>query len=466
MNKRNQYLFKNTAIFTLGNLATKLINFFLIPLYTNILSTKEYGVIDLVVTVSTIAIPVLTLNVMDSVMRFNLDKNANNNEITKIGMVVLFYSIIIGIILVPISSLFVLINNLGIYIYIYCVSSSACQIFLCDLRGKELLIQYSIGNILNTLLIAILNILFLSVMELGISGYLLAYIIANIVVAVYALIVGNGYKAFRTKVNKKLMYNMLKYSVILIPNSFMWWIMNSSDHLMVTSMVGVSANGIYAISYKLPTLISTFTSIFNQAWSYSAIKEDDSSDISVYTNKVFKVIILIIMLIGVSMTTFIKPFLRYYVSENYYDAWKYTPFLIIGSVYLTLATFMSTSYTVNKDSKGFLFSGTLGALLNIILNWILIPFFGVYGAAFATAFSYISVFIFRLWHTKKYMRYDVKTSGFIFGSILLIISGGLVYCSNSLAYYIQIIILCTMIFISREVWIPIINKLRGLILRK
>ena len=71
-NSRNSYLIKNTMIFTLGNLGSKLISFFLIPLYTNALTTTEYGVVDLIATVGTVAAPVLTLNICESVMRFAL----------------------------------------------------------------------------------------------------------------------------------------------------------------------------------------------------------------------------------------------------------------------------------------------------------------------------------------------------------------------------------------------------------
>ena len=83
---RTKYLFKNTIIFTIGNLASKLIAFFLIPLYTNVLTTKEYGTIDLVITICTIAVPILTLNIMEGIMRFNLDEKSNKNKITKKGV--------------------------------------------------------------------------------------------------------------------------------------------------------------------------------------------------------------------------------------------------------------------------------------------------------------------------------------------------------------------------------------------
>lgn len=120
--------------------------------------------------------------------------------------------------------------------------------------------------------------------------------------------------------------SMAKYSVVLIPNTFMWWIMNSSDRVMVTSMIGVAANGIYAVSYKLPSLVSTLTGIFNQAWSYSAIREDGSEDENEYNNRVFNRLVSIVMLLSIMLLTIIKPFLKLYVGESYYEAWRYTPF--------------------------------------------------------------------------------------------------------------------------------------------
>ena len=397
MNNRTGYLMKNTALFALGNLGTKIISFFLIPLYTKVLTTEQYGIVDLVVTISTIVVPILSLNIAEAVMRFNLDKDADKDKITKIGITILIDKV----------------SDLRLMVYFYIVFSASTQVLLYDLRGKELLLYYSVGNILQTLLIACFNVIFLMIFNWGIKGYLLAYIMSFAIISVYALIVGKGYKAIKVPIDRTKMIEMLKYSIVLIPNSFMWWIMNSSDHIMVTAMVGAAANGIYAISYKLPTLITTFTSIFNQAWSYSAIREEGATDEEEYNNMVFKNIISISMLIGTGMLCVIKPFLAFYVSKDYYISWRYTPFLIIGLVYLTLGSFMSTSYTVHKDSFGFLFSGMLGAILNIVLNFTLIPFIKVYGAAFATCISYVAVFIFRVFHTRKYIYYNVINIEFI-----------------------------------------------------
>ena len=276
----------------------------------------------------------------------------------------------------------------------------------------------------------------------------------------FAFIAGNVREVIRDyKFDIKLTKAMAAYSVVLIPNTFMWWIMNSSDRVMVTSIIGVAANGIYAVSYKLPSLVSTLTGIFNQAWSYSAIREDGAEDENEYNNMVFNRLISIVMLLSIALLTIVKPFLRLYVGMDYYSAWEYTPFLIIGSAYLTLATFMATSYTVHKDSFGYLFSATFGAALNIVLNFLLIPIIHVYGAAFATCISYIAVFAFRLIHTKKYIKYNIKNKEFIGGSVFLILSSVSLFLDNSFGVIIQSIILLLAVWLYAKTWIPIVRQI-------
>ena len=464
---RNRYLLKNTLIFTLGNIGSRMISFFLIPLYTNVLTTSQYGTVDLITTISTVAGPILTLNIAESVMRFGLDKDADKEKNTQCGSIVLLFAIIVGLILIPICRHVSGISDYSLYVYFYVVSLSVSQLFLCDLRGKELLIKYSLGNILQTLMIAVLNIVFLLVLKMETDGYLLAYIIANFIVAFYAIVAGKGYRAFSFHgIDRHKLKEMISYSVVLIPNTFMWWIMNSSDRVMVTYMIGAAANGIYAVSYKLPTLVSTLTGIFNQAWSYSAIREEGTSDETEYNNRMFRTLAAIAFMMGIGLLLLTKPFLRIYVSDSYYDAWKYTPFLIIGCVYLTLGTFIATSYTVHKDSFGYLFSGTFGAAFNIVLNFWFIPVIGVYGAALATCISYIAVFMFRVFHTRKYIKYNVLYKEFILGSLLLFMSAVLMFVSGVKGVVFQFILLLVGFAVFSRTWIPMLRFFLNKIKRK
>lgn len=463
---RGRYLIKNTLIFTLGNLGSKVIIFFLIPLYTNVLTTEQYGVTDLVTTIITVAVPILTLNICESVMRFGLDRDSNREQNIQIGTVVLLTGMLIGLIIIPLTSYYEPVSEYSIYIYFYVFTFASSQLYLCDLRGKEMLLQYSIGSILQTLLIALFNILFLVVLRLQIRGYLLAYILANAIVAIYAIVIGKSYRAYRfDKLNMMAIKPMVKYSVVLIPNSFMWWVMNSSDRIMVTAMIGAAANGIYAVSYKIPTLLSVCTNIFNQAWGYSAIKEDGAEDKEIFNNSILRILTSFSMLAAIVILAITKPFLSIYVNESYYEAWKYVPFLLIGSTYLTLGTFEASSYQVHKDSFGYLFSAMFGAIFNIVLNYILIPYIDVYGAAIATCVSYILVFAFRSIHTRKYIHYHVLSREFIVGTVLLTFETAAIYIDNSVGLAVQFgIALIAVIYYSR-IWLPILKE-RLVILRR
>lgn len=108
-----------------------------------------------------------------------------------------------------------------------------------------------------------------------------------------------------------------------------------------------------------------------------------------------------ISLSALGMMMILKPFLKIYVNQAYYTAWEYSPYLIIGFVFQTLGTFLSTPYTVNKDSKGFLFSAVFGAVVNIVLNFLLVFRFGLAGVAAATGASYLAVFLYRARDTKN-----------------------------------------------------------------
>lgn len=465
---RGKYLAKNTALFALGSIGTKVISFFLVPVYTNFLTTIEYGIIDLVMTVSTVIVPIITFNICEAVMRFSLDKGADREKIIDVGILFAFISIILGSLIIPISLFFNSIKDYGVFLYIYCISSGINQIFIYNLRGQEKLLDYAIANIIHTFLIASFNIIFLVILHLQIEGYFTAYILSNSITAIYSFMRGNV-KIRIIKIDSRtveLIKNMVKYSIVLVPTSFMWWIMNSSDRIMVSKMLGMSENGIYAISYKVPTLLSTFSVIFNQAWSYSAIRENDSSDINEYSNLIYNNMVSTLTIMTAFLLFIMKPFLRIYVEKSYYIAWKYTPYLLIGLLFLTLGTFLSTSYTVHKDSKGFLVSGTLGAIVNVILNFILIPVIKVSGAALATGISYFVVYLFRAVHTQKYIKINIIQKKHLLGFALLIVMCITMFVDNLIGQGVLFIEFIVVVVVYKKAFFSIFSVFAEKILKK
>ena len=463
---RNASLLKNTSILGISSIATKLITFILIPLYTYCLNKSEYGIVDMLFTIGSVLIPLFTLNIAESIYRFSMDKNADNDKIVSISFTILLSCILSSLIIVPVVSMFPQYSDYKVYLYLYVVSAAFFQVLTMNLKGQSKLKLFGIGNILSVTFTAVLNILFLVVLKMKIEGYFLAYIISNVLVTIYAIIVGkvfNNLKGY--KIDKKLMGEMVKYSIVLVPTTFMWWIINSSDRIMISNFIGNDANGIYAVSYKIPSIITSIATIFNQAWVFTAVDQKDVADKNEYTNQIFKSMYIIMFMIAITITTFLKPFMTIYVSKEFYMSWVYVPFLLFGSAFMTLGTFISSSYNVHKDSKGFLISGLIGAIINIVLNLVFIPKFGVYGAALATCISYISVYVYRIFDTKKYVRINVKKY-MILPPLILLIDSILLYINNSYIIVAQIILFIIALAIYHKFIINIIKGIISMVFRK
>lgn len=467
MKGRKKYLAKNTALFALNSIGTKLITFFLIPLYTNYLSTAEYGIIDLISTIIPIGVAIIILNINDAVMRFSLDEDANLTQIMSIGITVVAVSGIVGLIIIPVCNCFEIIMPYSIYIYGYCVFQGLYLVSSYFLRGKELLLHFAISNILLTLSVAGFNIIFLAVLDKGVEGYFVAYILSYIIASVYALVSGNIREIVkRFYINFNLMNKMVRYSILLVPNTIMWWIINASDRIMVTIFIGATGNGLYGISYKIPSILSTASTIFNQAWSYSAIHEEDSADRENVHNRMYDSLVNFMFLLTAAVMAFIKPFFKIYVAKEYYLAWKYTPFLLIGYFFMTIGTFFSTLYTINKDSKGFLLSASVGAFVNIILNMVLIPILQIYGAALATCISYIAICIYRYVDIQKYIKITVIKKNYIFSLILLFIMAGSMFLNNNIGLILLSLEFFIMIILNKYFIFELVTIFKQIIHRK
>ena len=264
MNKYRK-LAKNTILIAIGNFSTKILSFIFIPLYTYILTTSEYGVIDLIFTVTTLMLPIFTLLINEAVLRFSLDKDSNRSKIYKVGLNVTTNGIVIFLLIAFAVTFFI--DKYIIFLFImYYLSNTFLQFYIHFLKGLNRTGFYSIISILNSILIIFLNLIFLLIFKWGINGYITAYSISNFITVFVVLFLKSKYfRVEKSELDNNLKKEMLRYSLPMIPNSLSWWITDSSDKVILTVILGTATTGIYAIAYKIPSLLTIFTAIFISA---------------------------------------------------------------------------------------------------------------------------------------------------------------------------------------------------------
>lgn len=462
-NSKYMSLMKDTLIFALGNIGSKLIVFFLVPFYTYYLTPDEYGVSDLVFTISQLAIPFFSIVIFDAVIRFALCYKERPQDVLLVGLLVWFGGSILALACTPLVELYKTVAPWKWYITAYISVNMLVSIELNYLKAINKNLLYSIICILQTLSLALINIVLVAHFKLGIKGYLIAYIGANIIAAVIALLFGKIFKDIRkAKFDKGLAKQMITYSTPLILNNLSWWVIQSSDKLMLESMVSATALGIYTVASRIPSLITVFISIFQQAWGISSIKEMDSSNDKSFYNNVFRGYTFLAYLGGIGLCTIIKPFMDIYVrSDSYGEVWRYVPLLIASAVFSAIAGYCGSMYGALKKSVNNMMTTLIAAIVNLIVNYVAILLVGLWGAMIGTVVAYLILAIIRIIDVERFVKIGIDWRKLIINFSLIIVQAVVVSLADFVVGIIlSVSIMCLFILANKADFKSFFNKIK------
>lgn len=465
MNKKKKLL-KNTIIILIGKMCTQLVSFLLLPLYTSYLVTDEYGIVDLVITYVSLLVPVLSLQLDMAIFRFLIDSRENKTKQKKLvssNFFLLLICIILSILLLLIMSLFI--NNKYIYIILLIVIFNMLSGNLMQIsRGLGDNITYSISSVIVGVTTVLLNVIFIVFFHLQAIGMLLSMLFANVLATIYLFFKLKIYEYINIKfVNKELSKKMIKYSLPLIPNGISWWIMNASDRTIIQFFIGISYNGIYAISNKFSSIVTTFFGIFNLAWSESAsinINENDKDEyFSSVCNDVLDIFGCSVMLL-ISIIPFIFSIL---INKNYNAAYVHIPILLISSFFSLMASQYGSIYIAKKETKKIAITTFISAIINILINLLLIKKIGLYAASISTLISYCIIMLYRHFDIQKFVivKYSMKKMIYFVIMITMILFA---FYSRNLVINIFSIIIC--LIFSIKINRTNIKKFSSLLIKK
>ena len=420
MNKKKE-LAKNTMIIFLGKVCTQFISFLLLPLYTSYLITEEYGFVDLVTSYVTLIVPIITMELEMSVFRYLVDCRSDNEEKKHVfsnNFIILFASLALFIVLYLIVCCFWKFD----YQYLILFDIVVCTFsgnFLQIARGLGRTVDYAISCIITGVCTILLNILLIVVFKLGAFGMITSMAIANGLGALYLFIRLKMWKyiEFKRK-DTKLIKEMYKYSIPLVPNGVSWWIVNVSDRTIITAVLGAAANGIYAVSNKFPTILSSLLGIFNLSWSESAALHINSPDRDEFFSDVSNTVTKLFTCLGVGMIAVMPFAFPLFVNHSYDEAFYYIPILVLGAVFNVVICLYSAVYIAKKMTKQVAMTSIIGAIINLVVNLALIHFIGLFAAAISTAVSYFIMMMYRHFDLKKYINITYE-KGLVIKTILI-----------------------------------------------
>jgi len=447
----NKYktLISNTALISLGTIGSKLLVFFMVRFYTGYLTTAEFGTADIITQTCNLLLPIISLGISNGVFRFAIDSNHDKKSVFSSGL----YTITLGgLLFLIIAPLLAISQQMRSYLWLIIIYTMAsCYHSLCAqfIRAKNKTAFFAVQGIVNTSLVIAFNILFLAVFDWGIIGYVLSVALADGLTALLIFFKEKLWREIILKPEKSTLKQMLSYSIPMIPATIFWWVTSVSDRYMVTWFLGEAENGIYAVSNKLPTVLTLISTVFMQAWQFSAISEseNDKQEHIEFYSKVWSSFQSVMFLAGAAIIAFSIPVIKLLTTPDYYSAWKFIPLLAASMVFNSFANFMGSVYVVEKRSKNSFLTAMLGAVLNIIFNFILIPTpLGVQGAAIATFISYFAIFVIRAINVQKYIPFKLYMTKVLLNTAVVLVQS--IFMILSLPFYIPVQGVCIILLIA------------------
>lgn len=440
---RQKDLAKNTAILTVGKVCTQCISFFLLPLYTAILSAEDYGTFDLFVTYATLLLPLINWQLDQGLFRFMLDYRGNKDEQKKLFSTLLLSSTaqnIIYVILFICIEPFLKIEN-AYFLLLYVVLQVYNALFLQFVRGLGYSIKYTIASFISASATTVLNVIALVFLRMGLQGLFVSTLTAQLLTLIYLVVSSRSWEYFSLKNARIGTFKKVgTYSIPLIPNNLAWWVVNASDRTIISHVLGTAANGIYSVANKFPNVFINFYNILNLSWTetVSLHYNDEDRDEFLTDTMTSLVKLFVAACLGiVACMPFVFPIM---VNAKYNAAYNQILILMYAMLFRVLVGLYSCVYVAQKNAKKIAYTSISAAIINITVDLILINKIQVFAASLSTLVAFLSMFIVRYIDVNKTVHMRIKKPIAVGSVLLSVILIGTYYCNNKVVQFVALCI--------------------------
>ncbi len=435
----------NTAYYILTPIIMKIIQLVTTPIKLNLLTTAEYGILAVMGSTQSIISTMLLLSLHNAITRYYYKYKGNDFKRFFGSVLIFLLTFDVAIILLIVSKQQELGNFVGlssdllILVIIRAGVSKPLQfrniMFRLEKQSKQfayLQLIYEMGNTFGTLLFIYL---FPSNRIIASTCFVLAW---EFVFMIYSI--GSMKKYISIKLDLTLLKEALKYSLPLVPFSISGFILNQSDKIMINKMIGAVETGMYSFAYLIYSLFIILTSSIDSAWTptyYSLLSKQNWEEAN-------RVVIRIIKFVGffvILIILFTKEIAWVIGGNKYIEVVPAIPVLLYGGFVL----FCSNRYTLKlmyeKKTAIISINTIICAVVNVVLNLLIIPKLGYIGAAITTAVSYQLTMILQYIYVRiKYGNKAVQLRIIIIYLAMVIAAGFYVVFLSEIAGWLDLII--------------------------
>lgn len=400
-------LLKNTGIIAVGGMATKLVQFLLLPLYTSVLTTAEYGTVDYINTIALFLVPAVSLLMDEALFRFLIDcrDDAERASVVTASCAVLAFGCVVFVIaMVAIWAVWAPGNIWWIagLVVAQCLMTMASAL----MRGFGDTVSYTVMNFIASAATIVMNVVFIAALRWGVVGMLSATVIAQGGTAIVFMARKHLLRyidplALRRSGVKEL----IRYSIPLIPNKVSWTVMNMLDRLIIMNTIGANAAGVYAVSYKFPSVMDQVYGFFYQSWKESSARAlGGDEDECAFYNSVYRALRRFMMAVVLMMTALMPLAYGILIKGSFGEGMLYVPILLLATYFSNISGFYGGVFTAHKDTRIMGTTTVVSAVLCAALCLVLIPLLGLYGASLATIAATFMVNEYRRVKVARYVK--------------------------------------------------------------
>lgn len=404
-------VFVNTGIYSIGTIIPKVIGFVFLPIYTIYLTPTDYGIINSVQVLQPLFALLFSLGLDSSIFRLYCDYKSQEEKRTFFSTIFIFTfllssfcTLILIIFNSQVEQIYKSIDFFPFFLYSI-ITTFVANLFVLPRKYMMLMEQankFVFWSLMQFVITAVITLFFVISLKSGAEGFLEAKMIGTLALAPVFLFF--SFRIINFKFSFAILRQILKFSLPILPVLLSSKVVDFSDRVFLERYLSVADVGIYSIAYTIASISILLSSSLDIAYRPTFFRNANMEDIEHGKKEIYKfnnIILVINALLFFTISLFSKEVVILFLNERYHDSYLYIPIILASNFFVSASAITARFFEQSKKTKQNMYIYFFIALFNILLNYLLIPLYGIYGAALATIISFFACFTITYLYAKK-----------------------------------------------------------------